>query len=70
MEYAECGGSSDGNNDDRPDECNAPPECDGALADPDELWPPNHTMRAIFIEGVTDLAGPLGPRRLTCAELS
>ncbi len=33
---------------------NAPPDCSGAAADPDELWPPNHKFADIEIGGVTD----------------
>ncbi|MEE8526330.1 MAG: MopE-related protein [Thermoanaerobaculia bacterium] len=36
---------------------NAPPDCSGAAADPDELWPPNHQLVPIAIEGVVDPDG-------------
>lgn len=36
---------------------NAPPDCSGAFADPDELWPPNHKFADIIIDGVTDPDG-------------
>jgi hypothetical protein len=52
-----CGGSSDVNGDSIPDDCNSPPECDGAMAAPTDLWPPNHAFKAITIEGVTDADG-------------
>jgi hypothetical protein len=34
-----------------------PPDCTGAYADPDCLWPPRHRMVAVNIRGVTDPAG-------------
>ncbi len=37
--------------------CNAPPECDDAIANPDRLWPPNHKFHAIDILRVTDPDG-------------
>lgn len=36
---------------------NAPPDCSGASADPQELWPPNHALVAIGLGGVTDPDG-------------
>lgn len=36
---------------------NAPPNCSGAFASPDTLWPVNHQMAAIEILGVTDPDG-------------
>ncbi len=36
---------------------NAPPICDHASADPDELWPPNHAFRDVVVEGVIDPEG-------------
>lgn len=36
---------------------NQPPDCSGATADPDELWPPNHKFAPITIVGVTDPDG-------------
>jgi predicted extracellular nuclease len=36
---------------------NAPPNCSGAFASPDTLWPVNHQMVAIEILGVTDPDG-------------
>jgi hypothetical protein len=38
-------------------ECNEPPVCDGAFADPDELWPPNHKFVDVNVLGVTDPDG-------------
>ncbi|MHC4963926.1 MAG: proprotein convertase P-domain-containing protein [Planctomycetota bacterium] len=38
-----------------PDQCNTPPDCSGAYASVDELWPPNHKYRGVTIEGVTDV---------------
>jgi hypothetical protein len=35
-----------------------PPDCDNAAASPALLWPPNHKMRNININGVTDVEGP------------
>jgi cysteine-rich repeat protein len=53
----------DGNRDDG-DGCssrceieNQPPECGVASAQPALLWPPNHKLRSISIEGVTDPDG-------------
>ena len=37
--------------------CNAPPVCSGAIATPDELWPPNHKYRDVSVAGVTDPDG-------------
>src|SRR5262249_61807434 len=36
---------------------NTPPVCDAAVAQPALLWPPNHQMVAIAIEGVVDPDG-------------
>lgn len=36
---------------------NDPPACEGAFADPGQLWPPNHKWNAIGIGGVTDPNG-------------
>ncbi len=36
---------------------NAPPDCSGAFASDDELWPPNHMFHDISILGVTDPDG-------------
>lgn len=33
---------------------NLPPDCTGAMATTDELWPPNHKMAMVAIVGVTD----------------
>jgi hypothetical protein len=33
---------------------NQPPNCTGATAGPNEIWPPNHKMVPIAINGVTD----------------
>jgi hypothetical protein len=52
-----CGTSSDANGDGVPDECNAPPDCSRAGAEPDEIWPPNHNFKTITIQGVTDEDG-------------
>lgn len=57
VEFLGCGGSSDAGGDGVPDECNMPPDCSSALADPDELWPPNHKFREISVVGVTDPDG-------------
>jgi hypothetical protein len=56
-EYADCGMSSDANDDGHPDECNAAPDCTNAGAEPDELWPPNLQFEEIAIAGVTDPDG-------------
>jgi subtilisin-like proprotein convertase family protein len=40
-----------------PDQCNQPPDCSGAYASIDELWPPNHKYRGVTVEGVTDEDG-------------
>ena len=56
-EVLACGGSGDANDDAVPDECNRPPDCGNAGAEPDELWPPNHKFREITIAGVTDEDG-------------
>jgi hypothetical protein len=52
-----CGLSADGNGDAVPDECNRPPDCSMAGAEPDELWPPNHKFREVAVAGVTDEDG-------------
>lgn len=36
---------------------NVPPDCSGAQATPDNLWPPNHKVHDISILGVTDPDG-------------
>jgi len=36
---------------------NRPPDCTAAVADPDELWPPNHKMKDVNIGGITDPDG-------------
>jgi cysteine-rich repeat protein len=36
---------------------NEPPNCSGAVAMPNELWPPNHKFREISVDGVTDPDG-------------
>jgi hypothetical protein len=36
---------------------NQPPDCTGAFADPDELWPPNHKFVDVNVLGVTDPDG-------------
>jgi cysteine-rich repeat protein len=36
---------------------NLPPVCDGAFASPDSLWPPNHKLVPIGIDGVSDPDG-------------
>ncbi|MGH7894663.1 MAG: DUF4215 domain-containing protein, partial [Candidatus Binatia bacterium] len=36
---------------------NLPPDCSGAVASVDELWPPNHKMASVAIVGVTDPDG-------------
>jgi hypothetical protein len=56
-EFSECGGSTDADNNGKPDECNQPPDCSAAYADPDMLWPPNHKGVPIDIAGVTDPDG-------------
>ena len=52
-----CGLSGDENSDGVPDECNQPPDCSVAGAEPDELWPPSHDFKDITIAGVTDPDG-------------
>lgn len=52
-----CGSSADENADGFPDECNRPPDCSMAGAEPDELWPPLHQMKEIGVGGVTDEDG-------------
>lgn len=49
-----CGASADANTDGVPDECNLPPDCSEARAHPAQLWPPNHKLVAIQVQGVTD----------------
>ena len=49
-----CGLSLDEGNDGVPDECNMPPLCSGAFAEPGQLWPPNHMFAPISVRGVTD----------------
>jgi outer membrane protein assembly factor BamB len=40
---------------------NTPPDCSPARAAPDELWPPEHQLEVIVIEGVVDADGdPIG----------
>jgi cysteine-rich repeat protein len=53
----------DGNNEDG-DGCsrsceleNTPPDCSAAAATLDEIWPPNHKLVSIEVEGVTDADG-------------
>jgi hypothetical protein len=36
---------------------NIPPDCESAVADPDQLWPPNHEFTEVGIVGVTDPDG-------------
>jgi len=36
---------------------NSPPLCDAALANPAQLWPPNHALVGIAIDGVVDPDG-------------
>jgi len=36
-----------------------PPDCSGATASTDTLWPPNHKFNAINVEGVTNPGGPV-----------
>ncbi|MDH3524162.1 MAG: hypothetical protein OES32_11295 [Acidobacteriota bacterium] len=67
-EFAGCGGSADTNGDGVPDECNMPPVCVDAAADPDELWPPNHKFRDIAIVGVVDPDGD--PVMITITDIS
>jgi hypothetical protein len=52
-----CALSADANGDGFPDECNRPPDCSMAGAEPDELWPPNHKFKEIAVAGVTDEDG-------------
>jgi hypothetical protein len=40
-----------------PDECNAPPDCTFADAEPNELWPPNHSFSPVVVQGITDEDG-------------
>src|SRR5205807_6698729 len=52
-----CGQSADANRDGVPDECNRPPDCRGAVAGPPELWPPDHRLAPVSVEGITDPDG-------------
>lgn len=52
-----CGESLDEDGNGQPDECNLPPDCSSVLADPGELWPPNHEFHDISVVGVTDPDG-------------
>lgn len=53
-----CGNGIDDDGDGAVDEdCNAEPNCLGANASPDSLWPPNHEMVPISVHGVTDADG-------------
>jgi hypothetical protein len=54
---ASCGLSADVDLNGKPDECNQNPVCTGATADPGTLWPPNHTLVAVAVTGVTDADG-------------
>ena len=36
---------------------NTPPDCSAAIAEPEELWPPDRTMVDVSVVGVTDLDG-------------
>ncbi len=36
---------------------NTPPDCSAAIADPEELWPPDRKMADVSVVGVTDLDG-------------
>jgi hypothetical protein len=56
-EFPDCGGSLDEDGNGIPDECNRPPVCDDAAADPDELWPPNHKYADVSVVGVWDPDG-------------
>jgi hypothetical protein len=56
-EFADCGGSADGDGNGVPDECNNDPVCDDAVADPDEIWPPNHMYLDVSVVGVADPDG-------------
>jgi hypothetical protein len=40
-----------------PIKCNEPPACDAAVAVPALLWPPNHTLQRVKVQGVTDPDG-------------
>ena len=42
---------------DDPDCGNAPPDCSGAVANPAELWPPNHGLVAVAVDGISDPDG-------------
>jgi hypothetical protein len=37
--------------------CNQPPVCTAAVASPSNVWPPNHRMANITVQGVTDPEG-------------
>jgi hypothetical protein len=52
-----CGGSTDEDGDALPDECNHPPDCELAHAEPNLVWPPNGRWRRILVAGVTDEDG-------------
>jgi hypothetical protein len=50
----------DGLTDEEDPDCippNVPPDCSGAAPSIDELWPPNHKMKTIRVEGVFDPDG-------------
>lgn len=55
--FATCGASLDMDADLVPDDCNAPPDCSRADAEPTELWPPFHWLRPVGVQGVTDEDG-------------
>ncbi len=57
LEFAACGALPDDDGDGVPDDCNTAPDCAGAGAEPDEIWPPNGGFRDIAIAGVTDEDG-------------
>lgn len=44
---------------------NQPPDCTGAQPSPDILWPPNHTLVSISIQGVSDPDGDQITLRIT-----
>jgi hypothetical protein len=56
-EVPNCGLSLDTNGDGVPDECNLPPDCSDAVASRGILWPPNHKLRGVSVQGVTDPDG-------------
>lgn len=39
------------------EQCNQPPDCSGAVSSISEIWPPNHRMVAVTVNGVTDPDG-------------